>query len=229
MKKKVVAVIISAALLLALVCPAYADNEQTNYLTGTWQAAFFAGDLTETEEDGVKIMTYTPVARESWFSPYIYVYKDIKKIAEGKDYVEVVFSVEIRGVFNDESAVSTCDSLLRAINPNSGSFQYSAADADNWKGSGSTWAELYDIASDGDGIFNLDAGGNNMAKFEPKSITITANEWTLFESDPVYIPASSLDDELFGEWIWCFDMINYGVGLTALQFRNPAIYDDYEV
>ena len=196
-----------------------------NYMTGKWETNVFAGKVDEKEEDGVKVTTYTPSAKQAWISPTMRVLGDVKKIAEGKDYVEVVFSFEISGEFEPGSeGVASCGVLIRAVNPRTNTYVYSGVD--DWDGEGTTWEELYFLYSDGEPLFFIDGGGNCMANLEPQEIEIREGEWTYFESEPIFVASAALTDELFGDWLLCTHQITYEKGLTALKFRNEGIYSN---
>ena len=129
---------------------AYAEEAgPVNHLTTSWSSGFFSGKLEETEEDGVKVTTYTPSTAQPWFSPSLSIMDDIKTMAGDKSYVEIVITFEIRGVFKEGSHDSYCDFLLRAINPRTGGFNYPETDTMDWDGAGSTWDDLYYDAAGG--------------------------------------------------------------------------------
>lgn len=225
--KRIIVFLTVIAIAVALIAPAAVVNaeEATNYLTAKWSTSLFSGTLTESEEDGATVTTYQFSSKQSWISPNISVYDDIKKLAEGKDYVEIVFSFEIRGIFSGDGNITTLDTLLRAVNPRTSYITYPATDAENWDGEGNTWQDLFDEASDGEVRFFLDSGGNCMLNLEPTSIQVFGDEWTLFESDPIYFPAEVFNDDLYSDWLWCLHQIEFGTNLEEIQIRNAAIYD----
>ncbi len=227
--KKILAVLIASVMAITMFGALTVSADQpTNYLTTKWSNSLFGGNLEETEEDGAVVTTYTFSSKQPWISSNISVYGDIKKLAEGKDYVEVVFSVEIRGVFSGENNATYCESLLRAVNPRTNYISYPAGDAGNWNGEGATWQELFDEGADDEKLFAVDTGGNCMFNFTPQTIEILGDEWTLYETDPVYLPSGVFNDDLYSDWLWCFHQIDFGTGLEAIQIRNAAIYDENE-
>ena len=205
-----------------------AETAPKNHLTKSWSSEYFAGKIEETEEDGVKVTTYTPQSAQPWFSPSLRILDDIKAMAGDKSYVEVVISFEIRGIFKEGVHESVCDTLLRAINPRTDGFSFPDSDTQNWDGAGSTWEELYYDAADGDTLFSI-SSGNNMYNLQPERITILDNEWTLFETEPIFIDIRSLSEDLFGDWILCIHQISYDVGLKSVQFRNEGLYNIAEL
>ncbi|MBO4325961.1 MAG: PT domain-containing protein [Clostridia bacterium] len=229
--KKVIAILLSALLLTGLAIPvSFAEEaEDTNYLTHKWASTFFGGTLTEeTDEDGT-FTRYIPASSEPWLSPQLSVYDDLKKIAEGKDFIEVYFRMELRGVYNASDKSGTCGLLFRAIDPRSGSYAYKLNEVENWDGQGNHWLDLYgDLLEDGDVFFKIDGGGNVMSILNPQTADYTSDDWTVFESEPMYIPTAALSDELFGDIILCFDFASnsgYSGGLKGIDIRNTAIYD----
>ncbi len=124
------------AVLLAALC-VFAGGRTTanaeeaagphNYLTAKWDTSEFPGNLTETEEDGVRVTTYTPNAAQPWFSASMNVLDDVKTLAEGKDFVEVVFCMEISGEFSGGAGggEANCGVLLRAVSPRDNSIAFS--------------------------------------------------------------------------------------------------------
>ena len=219
------------AVLLAALC-VFAGGRTTvnaeeaagphNYLTAKWDTSEFPGNLTETEEDGVKVTTYTPSAAQPWFSASMSVLDDVKTLAKDKDFVEVVFCMEISGEFSGAGGgEANCGVLLRAVSPRNNSISF-AGTAD-WDGEGTSWEELYFLYSDGEPLFFV-SEPNVMANLEPQVIEIKEGEWTYFESEPIFVASAALTDELFAEWKLCAHQITWESGLTSLKFRNEGIY-----
>ena len=207
-----------------------AETAPKNHLTKSWSSEYFAGKIEETEEDGVKVTTYTPQSAQPWFSPSLSIMDDIKTMAGDKSYVEIVITFEIRGVFKEGSHDSYCDFLLRAINPRTGGFNYPETDTMDWDGAGSTWDDLYYDAAGGDTLFKAAGGGGNvMYNLMPEHVEIFDDQWTLFESEPIFVDINSMTDELFGDWIMCAHQIAYDTGLKSLQFRNEGLYNIAEL
>lgn len=197
-----------------------------NYLTHSWEAVFFPGNITETQEEGASVTTYVPSVREPWFSPQLSVFSDLKKMAEGKDYITFYISVELSGVFSGEVQPKDVNFLFRAIDPRTGSFAYSLDETDNWNGKGDAWLDIYgDLLDEGDMVYKIDFGGNVMCGLSPKSVAVD-DGWTLFESDPVCVSAAALNDELFGDIILCMGFDGgFANGFDGIRIRNTAIYE----
>lgn len=231
--KKLTAILIVAIMLISLMSfPAFAEAEAeapasggpTNYLTAKWESKFFAGKIEETEEDGATVTTYTPNNPQSWMSPTLDIYQDLKTLMGEKKGATVVISFEVRGIFKGETSEGQIHNLIRAINPRTKSFEFPAAQTADWDGNGSTWEELYEGAADGEFMFQIDFGGNNMFVLDPAFTDIFADDWVLFETPPLYIGASDLDDTLFGGMLLCVDNLDYST-LQSIQFRNASIID----
>ena len=226
------------AVLLAALC-VFAGGRTTanaeeaagphNYLTAKWDTSEFPGNLTETEEDGVRVTTYTPSAAQPWFSASMSVLNDVKTLAKDKDFVEVVFCMEISGEFSGGAGggEANCGVLLRAVSPRNNSIAF--AGTNDWDGEGTSWEELYFLYSDGEPLFFV-SEPNVMANLEPQVIEIKEGEWTYFESEPIFVASAALTDELFAEWKLCAHQITWESGLTSIKFRNEGIYikDDLE-
>ena len=203
-----------------------AETKPTNYLTSKWEARYFGGTIEETEENGEQVTTYTPDALYSWFSPSINLLNDVKTMLGEKQYVEVVISFEIRGVFQGGNKDSTCNVLIRAISPRTGTHKYPKEDSQNWDGKGTPIDELYYEATGGESLFSLDVGGGNfMNCLEPSGVPILADEWTRFESEPFYFDKESAPEDIFGDWALCLHQVAYDAGLTAIQIRKAGLYD----
>ena len=232
--KKLTVVLLAAIMLFSMMSfPAFAEaeapasNGPKNYLTAKWESKFFAGNLEETEEDGVTVTTYTPANPQSWMSPTLDIYNDLKTLMGEKKGISVIFTYEVRGIFKGDGE-GQVHNIIRAINPKTKSFEFKPDQTGNWDGKGSTWEDLYGEVVDGELSFAIDGGGNNMVVLEPAFTDITADDWNLFETDPIYIAAEDLDDTLFGGMLLCVDALDYS-NLTSLQFRNVGIYDYDEV
>lgn len=212
---------------LALLSVSAEESVSTNYLTHKWADNFFPGQLSETEEDGETVTTYISNYQEPWFSPHLSVYDDLKKLAEGKDYIEFSIHMEIRGVFLNDTGESTCSFLFRAVDPGSGKYSYNVDKTYDWDGKGNSWLDIYtELLDDGDLFFKIDGGGNVMSDINPRSADLLATEWTEFDTEPILVSAAALSDDLFGDLILCFDTgAGFVNGLTGVQIRRTAIYD----
>lgn len=226
--KKIVALLLSVMLITGIVAlPAFSEAETgtapKNYLTGGWTDGYFAGTLTESEEDGETVTTYVPSAAYSWLSPSLSIFQDLKKMIGENRGVTVVLTFEIRGVFaNPGSSVET-HILIRACNPKTGQLAYPADQIGDWDGNGYTWKELYDEVAGGDLQFQVYYGDNNYCYPVPENVTVASDSWTKYESDPIYVSAEELDETLFKDWFVCFDNISYDSNLKGFQFKNTAI------
>lgn len=219
------AIVMTAALLGVTV-----SAEPENKLKSSWGTTLFGGALKKSTEGGISVYTYTPESAYGWISPEISIFKTVKElIGPDDDGVEIVFSFEVRGVFKEAGGYATGRSMLRAISPvGKKTYDFREGADPEWL---ANWNNAYGEATEGEKIFALQPeSGNNMAFMQPDTVEIKENEWTLYESDPVYVAASNINTELFGDWVWCMDQITYGdSGLKSIQFRNAAIYlyDDW--
>lgn len=228
--KRVIAIVLALALAagLSFSFASAEESEYTNYLTHKWEATFFPGKLTEKEEDGDIVTTYIPNAPATWFSPQLSVWDDLRKLAEGSEYINAVFYVEVRGVFDEADSENTIKFLLRGIDPHSNGYSFKAEDMDNWNDTGYTWNELYDdLIGEGSLYFEQDSGINVMSYVNPGNVEINGEDWTVFESDPILISSALLNSDLFSDIILCMDFLPNGFtgGFNGIQIKNTAIYD----
>lgn len=228
--KRILAAVLALALVAGLTFTfSFADeSEYTNYLTHKWEATFFPGELTEQEEDGDIVTTYIPKADASWYSPQISVLSDLRTLAGDSEYINAVFRLEVRGVFDKPDSENTFKFLLRGIDPHSNTYFFKAEDMDDWNGSGFTWNELYDdLIGEGTLYFIQDAGINVMSDVNPGTIEVNGEDWTVFESDPILISSALLKSDLFSDIILCMDFLPNGFtdGFKGVQMKNTAIYD----
>ena len=225
--KKTIAFVLSAVLAFALICTcSFAEEpEEKNHLTHKWEATLFPGTLTETVEDGDTVTTYKPQYEMNWFSPQISILDDLKTMAGDKDTIEFYFTCELRGVFNNPSDVNTFKFLIRALDPKTGGCSFSADEMEDWDGKGNSWMDIfYDVIGNGDFYFVTDSGVNVMAYLNPSSVEVTADEWTVFESDTIEIPTALLSSGLFKDLIICMDFAPSGFSdMKSIQVKNTAI------
>ena len=225
--KKMIAIVLSVLLLATFVAlPASAEEaeERINYLTQEWAVDFFDGELTVTEEEGGKVYTYIPSAKLSWFAPTLSIFNDIKQMIGDSNSVTLTLSFDIKGVFENPGSVVELATLYRAVNPKSGGLSFSEAQIADWDGNGYSWTEIARETLEGDLVFAQEWGGNCYCKYEPLTVEVKADEWTHYESEPIYIAAADLDTTLFGDWIFTFDNFEYNKNFKGLQLRNAAIY-----
>ncbi|MBP5661778.1 MAG: hypothetical protein J6X30_01315 [Clostridia bacterium] len=229
--RKFFAVILAAVMVLSLLVVAVSAEPAEgakNYLEGTAWGTVLKGTLKVAEEDGVKVYTYTPPAYVDYRTPTIGVYKAVKELIGDAEDAEVVFSFEIRGVFKEAGDTASAQLMLRGVNPKTNTVTYpKPEDAEAWDADGNTWDELYNEFTDGDKLFtNYDANGNVM-RLKMADITILDDEWTLVQTEPIYINALNLQDSLFGDWILCMNHIETydAERLLSIQVRNAAVYN----
>lgn len=225
--KKIIAIVLSVLVLAGLTSlPAFAEEaeERTNYLTQTWTADFFDGEMTVTEEEGVNVYTYIPSAKLSWFAPTLCIFNDIKQMMGDSHGVTIVLSFDIKGVFENPGSSTEIHPLYRAVNPKSGGFGFTDAQIADWDGNGYSWTEIARDTLEGDLAFAQEWGGNCYCKYEPLTVEVKADEWTHYESEPIYIAAGDLDPTLYSDWAFTFDGFEYNKNFNGLQMRNTAIY-----
>ena len=220
--------IILAAIMLAsfTVIPAFADETQgkTNYVTEKW-VPYFAGTITETEEDGTIVYEYIPEYAYSWFSPTLNVFNDLKTLIGEREGALVNISFEIQAASDKEEQISTTRVMFRAENPKTGNLAYDPGTVGDWDGNGYSWIELYKENFNSDLEFSLEAQ-NNYAFPEDCNIEINNKEWLYFETGPIYIAKVDLNDTLFSGWLLCFDGLDYNANfMKGLRLRNASIID----
>ncbi len=226
--KKITALILSILIFASfLAIPSFSEAPAgpTNYLTHKWTDDFFKGTITEEEVDGTTVTTYIPDNAYSWWSPNLRVFEDIKTLIGDKRGATVVITFEIKGVFANAGSSSNVHLVFRAVNPKSGGLPFPNSETGNWDGNGSSWAELYGDVAEGDMLFSIPDGNNNMFRPAPEYVDVLDDEWTLYETEPIYIGAADLDPTLFGDWLLCLDDLTFSSDFKGLQFRNTAIYD----
>ena len=225
--KKIIAIVLSVLVLAGLTSlPAFAEEaeERTNYLTQTWTADFFDGEITVTEEEGVNVYTYIPSAKLSWFSPGLSIFNDIKQMIGDSSGVTLTLSFDIKGVFENPGSVVELATLYRAVNPKSGGLSFPETQIADWDGNGYSWTEIARDTLEGDLAFAQEWGGNCYCKFDPMTVEVKADEWTHYETEPMYIAAADLDTSLYSDWVFVFDNFDYNNNFKGLQLRNTAIY-----
>ena len=228
--KKAFAVLIAALIALSffgISGSAESANEGTNYLTAKWKI-YFPGTLTEVEEDGAIVTEYIPETTASWYSPVLGLFNDLKTMMGDKKGITVVISFDIMGVFRDQGSSTQPSMLIRAVNPRTGGISFPTDQTGEWDGSGGAWNDLYYDAAEGDVSFAV-YGSNIFAHLDDNIIKISGDEWTHYETAPIYISANDLDETLFGDWYYCFDEMNYTKNFKGLRFRNTVLYNYDEI
>ena len=225
--KAVIAAVLSVIMLAALsVLPAFGEEAQgkTNYVTEKW-TAYFAGTITETEEDGVIVTEYIPENAYSWFSPTLNLFNDLKTLIGDRQGAVVNISFEIQAATEKKDVTYNTRVLVRAENPKTGNLAFDPGDVGDWDGNGYSWTELYKENFDSELEFHIEAQ-NNYAFPADGQLEINGNDWTYYETGPIYISKADLNDSLFSAWLLCFDGIDYNANfLKGLRLRNASIID----